>query len=250
MAVSYLYALLDPRPNHSTMYIGQSVNIAKRMTAHLGKNNATYCGRWLRKIRSAGLAPRLVILAKTSSACIDGLEEAAVARAWRLGFVLSNSMPGGKKPPNMKGIPKNAETRRRMSMAGRGRVFSDEHRAKISVANKRRAANGWHQTEKGLAALRLGRAIKRDKPNPPVSEETRLRMSKAQRGRKHPPEVCARIAAGNVGKVLSDFTRALIAEVRYANAKGYWAHWVGEVDGYWFGRKFIQHSYKTSRRVR
>jgi group I intron endonuclease len=83
------------------------------------------------------------------------------------------------------GVKHSANTRAKMSAAGRGRTFSSEHRAKISAAQVGRK----HPPEvraKMVAAW---------KTRAPDSEETRAKKRAASLGRKHSAESRAKMSA-------------------------------------------------------
>ncbi len=111
------------------------------------------------------------------------------------------------------GLVFSEEHRAKLSVAGTGRkpseetliklrnrVWSEESRTKISVSLK-----GKKHSEESIAKMRLAAT------NRKVSDETRTKMSLSQRGRKHSEETLIKISKGNKGKVYSDETRAKIA---------------------------------------
>ena len=92
-------------------------------------------------------------------------------------------------------VPRDPEWLARMSASLKGRIITDEQRAKMSDAGKRRApiteetrrrmsaaAKGRKHTEEAKAAMRVAQSQR-----PPVSEETRAKMSAARKGKKLPP---------------------------------------------------------------
>lgn len=94
------------------------------------------------------------------------------------------------------GKPRSAETKSKLSAALRGRVFSDEHRAKLSAA------------ETGEKSRWLG------KPAPnrgvPCAEETKAKISASAMGRITTDETRAKISAANRGRVVSENTRNMM----------------------------------------
>lgn len=82
-----------------------------------------------------------------------------------------------KKAWKMRG-PVSEETRRKISLAHKGRVFTQDHCEKISKGRK-----GWVPTLETRKRMSLG-----VKKRPPVSEETRLKMSISQHNRYNKQE--------------------------------------------------------------
>jgi hypothetical protein len=70
----------------------------------------------------------------------------------------------GKKPHNL-GKPHSDDARKKMSDAGKIKLFTEEHKNNISKANKGKPA-----PNKGI----------------PISDETRKKLSEANKGEKHP----------------------------------------------------------------
>lgn len=88
-----------------------------------------------------------------------------------------------------RGWKPNAETRAKMSAAGKGRVKTPEHQAKISAAQigQKRAPLSVEQRTL-LSVIHKGR---------PKSAEHRAKIAAAHRGRKKSPEHLAKILAAN-----------------------------------------------------
>ena len=113
------------------------------------------------------------------------------------------------KPGANKGVPKTEAHRAKL----RGRVFGEETRLKMSESAKRRGANnkGKPMSEAQKEKLRA-KALERG----PVSEETRLKQSKAHKGLKFTPEHRARIAEALRGKPKSPEHRESMRAAREA----------------------------------
>ncbi len=109
------------------------------------------------------------------------------------------------------GLVKTLETRTKLSMALKGRKFTDIHRRRIGESNKgyqKALGLKWtkERREKTLASM-IGRKRK------PFSEETKRHMSESHKGHKHSPETKELIIKSllgnkyNLGKKASDETK-------------------------------------------
>lgn len=92
------------------------------------------------------------------------------------------------------------EARKKVSEALKGRVFSEEHRAKISRA-KTWQARSWRSRVKQSATMK-GRKLA-----PETIEKIRI----SNTGKKRTPEQIARMREVSLGKSLSDETKAKIS---------------------------------------
>jgi group I intron endonuclease len=121
-----------------------------------------------------------------------------------------NQTLGGKRHEQTEG------SRRKISAALKGRVFTDAHRAKLSAANR-----GRHLSDEWRAKLAESHTGKR---LPPFTAAHRLHISNAAKGRKltaegleslresrRRPEFRAKISAARSGKPLSEEHRAAIS---------------------------------------
>lgn len=102
-----------------------------------------------------------------------------------------------------------------------GTLLTPEHKAKIresckgkknspeAIAKMVASNTGKKRTPEMVAEM-----SKRAKNQPPISLETKAKMSKSQKGRIHPPEVRAKIAASKLGKKRSPETCAKISSAR------------------------------------
>jgi len=180
----FIYGLLDPRTNE-VRYIGKSSTGMKRPNLHrkpscLAKDN-TYKAHWIRALQREGLTYKIEVLEYVSSRDeLNAAErywiEEARSHSWRL----TNLTDGGD------GLS--------------GAVFSKEHRAKISAANK-----GCRFTEEQYARFLL--AIRKRDPSTRSTEAA----CRKNMGSKKSATFKAMISQVHRGKVLSAATRAKIA---------------------------------------
>ena len=85
----------------------------------------------------------------------------------------------------------------------KGKVFSEEHRRKLSEAKKGKVFSEEHR--KNLSEAGKGRVL---------SEETRRKLSEAKMGRLLSEETRRRMSEANKGKVLSEETRKRMSETK------------------------------------
>lgn len=170
-----IYGLVDPRTN-LVRYVGKSSNGLQRPKAHWQhkhtRETRDYAHNWVRDVLSAGLLPSITVLKELESE--ENLNERE--RFWIAHYrkipenKLTNQADGGggcsgMKFPNRKGP--SEEVRRRISQTLTGRKLSPERCKAIGEANK----------------------FKRGKKR---SEEAKLRMSLAHKGKHQPPELVAK----------------------------------------------------------
>lgn len=105
---------------------------------------------------------------------------------------------------NCQGVKHTDDTKRKVSLAGRGKKTSPETRAKMSAS-----AIGKKKSPEHRAAM-MGRKC---------SAETRAKMSATLKGRTISPEWRQKIAAGNTGRKHSDETKTKISAAKTK----YWA---------------------------
>lgn len=58
---SYIYALTDPR-DERCYYVGQTVNPMARLSGHKGDKSGKAKIEWIARLRTVGLAPKMVVL--------------------------------------------------------------------------------------------------------------------------------------------------------------------------------------------
>ena len=68
--ISYIYGLIDPR-NDEIRYIGKTVNSKTRLSGHITESKdievVNYRVKWIRKLISLGLKPKIIFLRTCSS---------------------------------------------------------------------------------------------------------------------------------------------------------------------------------------
>lgn len=179
-----IYALLDPR-SAAVRYIGKSATGMRRPNMHRKPSvlvkDFTHKANWIRALQKDGLTYDVDVLEVVGERkLLDDAERYWIAEARKNGWQITNHTDGGD------GLS--------------GAVFSAEHRARISAANK-----GRKLTEEQRA-----RCLAANKARDPSTRVTAAACA-SNRGRKHSAEAKAKIGAAHRGKVVSAEIRAKVA---------------------------------------
>jgi len=204
---AYIYALRDPRDG-VIQYVGKAKDHEERLRGHLKdwRRKQTPVAAWVGVLRRANVRPEMILL--ESIVCSVGSGGwAAAERRWiaELRPALNLAIGG----PGRVGAPVSAETRKKISLAGTGRVWSEETRRKVRLAQQERARRGWRMPEAARAVLRVKAVGRRH------SLETRRKLSAARRGVPKSAPHRAAIGAAHRGRT---FTEATLAKMRAAKA--------------------------------
>ena len=181
-----VYGLYDPRDG-KLRYVGQTKHkLKKRLSQHLGQRELcvlppTHKTKWLSLLLRLGTSPRIktIDVAFTKEE-LDQLEITHIAK----NEGLTNTSTGGKGNP---GHVASTETRRKMSIARKGKPMTAAARINMSAAQKGRTFTA--ETKQKMAGRKVGRKL------PP---EQRAAMSLAQKERRDKER-----AAGKPGCVFS-----------------------------------------------
>ena len=184
-----IYGLIDPNTNE-LRYIGYSCNVAKRYRAHHYISNLkskTYKNNWIKSLIKIGQKPELIILEiyKTPEE-LPRAEIEMIEYYKFIGCNLTNWHSGGNGWT--KGQKHTEETRKKLSEIHTGKKASEATRQKLS-------------------ALRLG---KKGLFN--HSLESKMMISKANKGRKRSEECNLRNSLTHKGKILSEGARHKMSE--------------------------------------
>ena len=179
MLYPIIYGLEDPRTG-SIRYVGKSVRPTKRLQSHLNDRSGTKKSRWIQKLISLGLLPKVVILEKSSE---DGWKE---REKWWISFFhnsgnsLMNQTDGGEGVHNP-----DAESRRKLSKSRKQLFQNDEYRQWF----KKKVANNPSRVNK------ISKALKGKKKSP----EHIAKLPQNQKGFKHSEEFKEKIRRNNKG---------------------------------------------------
>lgn len=195
-----IYALCEPNGGE-IRYIGKTiVELSKRLSRHLV---AARCGEktrkanWVRSLLSKGFFPGIILVGIVEG---DGcLEEKAWIKYFRdEGLDLVNTTDGGEGTTG--GTWKlSDDTRRKMSLAQKGKKRSDEARHKMSQSAKLRGV-----LRDTIEKMRLANFGKQR------SADTCRKISLANTGRKCTKEQILRNSLSHIGKKLSEETKRKI----------------------------------------
>lgn len=180
-------------------YVGWTVNLTNRMAVHRyrakKKLRHTYCERWIGKLLRQDKAP-LSEVVEYGSGLWEARERFWIKHFREAGEPLTNLTEGGE---GCLGVVPDEETRRKISAANKGkkvseevrehlrqvlkgRKFSEETRRKISATKKeRKGTRGTNLSQEHKDKIRKGvKGLKRPfKKRPPMSQETRWKISQA-----------------------------------------------------------------------
>jgi hypothetical protein len=163
MGPTTIYGLLDPRDGQ-LRYIGKTIDLPRRLLAHLGRTNLTpkrHSSCWLIGLSRDGLKPIPIVLETVP----HGGDWQKAERRWiahyrQQGARLTNLADGGE---GVTGYVFPAERREYLSKKFSGRVFDDEWRRRISEAKRGKACpQSPEAAAKRIAAIR--RAYKERSP--------------------------------------------------------------------------------------
>lgn len=151
LEASFIYGLKDPRTG-DIRYIGKSIRPLERLENHINEP-ATKCHRsnWLKELKRLGLRPDMVLLEMVVGEWPwQEAERFWIARGRALGWPLTNNTDGGDGvcglPPESRerirrtwlGRKHKPETLLKLSARRRGRIVTEETRAKHSRSMKGR----------------------------------------------------------------------------------------------------------------
>lgn len=128
----FIYALNDPDTGE-TRYVGKTKNLSKRFHEHLAgpRREKTHKASWIRALITRGQTPVLELLDEVLVSEWPQWEVAWISFYREQGFDLTNGHAGGEGGHNP-----TPETRRKMSIALKGKIRSEETRARMSLAQK------------------------------------------------------------------------------------------------------------------
>lgn len=153
-------------------YIGRTRNPIIRLNGHRNSKGNTYKDRWVKKNRNMGKELKMTIIAESPKEKIGELEKTFITIYKNQGYKLTNTSKGGDgayeftelqkrrcsdskkgfRPSEQffeasrnywTGRPKSEESRRKMSLARKGRTHSQEYKDKMSETLKLRGTPTW-----------------------------------------------------------------------------------------------------------
>ena len=159
----FIYGLRDPRDGQ-IKYVGKTKDLKQRMKDHLkdAKRRNTPKNAWLLKLQRLGLRPEMIVLEEVPRDKWVEAERRWIAQMREQSPALKNICDGGEGRTG----PLSEETKRKLSLAGRGRKWTLEQRMKASQA-------------------KIGHTL---------SAESREKIGRANRGRKHTKQACEKLS--------------------------------------------------------
>lgn len=116
MKTIFIYELIDPRTNEPK-YIGKSINISNRLSAHLKDKAKTYKTNWIKGLLELNLKPIINVIDEVNEDEWSFWEQHYIDLYKSWGFKLTNLTPGGVGIKNF-----TSEVRKKMSLAKLGKV--------------------------------------------------------------------------------------------------------------------------------
>jgi hypothetical protein len=139
MTSTFIYALCDPDTD-MVRYIGKTNNVNFRFKRHLNDTTKTYKTNWINVLKSQGKIPNLKIIEEINKDNWEESEKKWINYYRNLnGDLLTNTTDGGEcgaKKGFRKGHIVSEETRKKISIAGKGRKPTIEENRKRSESMK------------------------------------------------------------------------------------------------------------------
>ena len=188
---TWIYSLSDP-VTLACRYVGKSNDPQKRFARHCRGQRDYLVTRWINELKIAGKTPKLSLLAEVPRSEWKDWEKAFIFAFRHLGFDLLNMNAGGSGPE-----AHTEATKKFISELHRGKKKPPTVGARTAERNRQR---------RGI----------------PLSDEHKLKLSVALRGRKQTREHAMKRGAARVGIPRSEETkqkiRESLARTRSANA--------------------------------
>lgn len=204
--MTFIYGLSrSDSPLLEVRYVGKAKDPSKRLRDHLSearRGDRTHKGCWIRASLRDGAAIVCDVLAcAMDEYWADELERAIIAY-WRCRGRLVNETEGGD---GGRGCVQSKETRRKRSLALRGKVRSEETRARMGAAAKRQ------MSDPARVAAAVARLVEANKGRR-LSSEHRRKLSCIHKRMGPPLAAIAASAMAIKGSRLSEERRAALRE--------------------------------------
>lgn len=204
--VIYIYILRQPS-DLAIRYVGKSAKPKKRLWEHITEaRSGTQCHRsnWLRKLLAEGSRPILEIIEQATGETWTEREQYWIAFYRAQGCRLVNATDGGE---GTLGLIPTEEHRAKISEANRSRNHSPATRAKMGAAHKGKVVSV--ETRAKIAEENKSRTGRpKSAPAPPKeyqrSAEWRAKIGEANRRRKLSDATKQRISEANSGRAHSE----------------------------------------------
>lgn len=187
----YTYVYRDPSRDMEPFYVGKGKG--DRVKRHLYRTDMHPFVQRLQLMKKNGIEPDIEIIQAIDEGHAFFMESCLIEMFGRRDFktgTLLNLTDGGEGGPS--GRIFTDETRHKMSIANKGKKKSPESIAKTAAANRGRK----HSPE---AIAKISEFQKGKKKSP----ESVIKMSEAKKGKERSPEHCANLSKSHMGKKLS-----------------------------------------------
>lgn len=209
-ATFYVYAHLTP--SGVPFYIGKGIGPRAWNFRNRSK-------QWLRKVAKHGKPTVQIILSDLVEAAAFSVERQIIAALRLAGQHLCNMTDGGE---GATGAVRSAETRAKIAEANLGKVIAKDVRAKISASVHKamtpelrlrfsEVSTGRKHTVETRERMSLAHTGKKKGP---MSEVTRIKLSKACSGWGHTDDAKAKISSASKGRIFSAETCAMRSAYR------------------------------------
>jgi hypothetical protein len=196
---TFLYALHDPRPGDTHVYIGKADDPKKRLYFHRYrlKFERSHKASWYRSLLEIGLEPRMEIIKEVPFSEWQIWEMTFIHWYRVLGWRVVNETAGGEGWVNRKHTPESAA---KISAANLGKKRSESYKQYL----RDKYARGGHPMLGKTLSPAHKAALSAATKGRPKSAETRARMSASGghhlRGKTLSPEHCAKLSASKKGR--------------------------------------------------
>ena len=198
MKNGYVYCL---RFRSTQFYVGSSNNPIQRLKGHKKsclskKPDNTFMSRVWKKYGE----PELYILAKVPVEFLLEEEQKFIDLVFGKEGCL-NLNPHADRPIGWRGRVHSEETKAKMSASNKGKVLTEETKARMSASQKGKVH--LEEAKAKMSSSHKGKVL---------TEETKAKMSTAQKGRILSEETKAKLSASSKGKPKSEETKAKMSK--------------------------------------
>lgn len=148
-----IYGLTDP-DTQMVRYVGKAENPKRRLQQHLAPFHLKFKTKknsWIKSLLAEGKNPELILLSEVEESEANAEERRIISLLKDCGFDLTNGTNGGDG-----GAVTDPEAKERIRQAHIGRVTSDETKAKMSAAQKKRYEDPAEIEKQRQIALKAG----------------------------------------------------------------------------------------------
>lgn len=234
----FIYSLSDPRDG-KVRYVGKAINCESRLGGHLGDKGFNHKTCWINQLKRLGLKPVVEVVEQVDEPSWQEAEQFWIEQFRQWGFDLTNATKGGegtlgvpcseetkrkisiKNQGLRKGIKRTPESIAKSAAGNRGKKRSAEVRALLSekarsrspeliekIASKLRGKKRGKEFSELCSRIFKGRKwteAQREKQRAcrvgkPLSEQNRINIGKALKGRIMGPEWRAKMRAAQLGR--------------------------------------------------